>query len=180
MVSAVKKWSTRSLTPVAGLSWVSASGPCCRNSHTEPRSAVRSELKVQKSFHCSGPVKSAGMLATTQASTAPLVVATSWAQRRRRRQSTKMPPSSSSGNSFTAVPSPIITPVSTGRSRAQAQSAPATKTTASRSQFTRPVRARAGASAKPAASQGRRRLTPASSTVDSSATRASPIALTAT
>ncbi len=75
---------------------------------------------------------------------------------------------------------PIIRPVSIGRSRVQAHNAPATKTTATRSQLTRPVSNRAGESAKAAASQGRRGVTPASSHAASSVSTANPSALTIT
>ena len=79
-----------------------------------------------------------------------------------------------------ATPSPIITPVSTVRSRDHAHSAAATQATASRSQFTRPDSSRAGETANSAASQGRPRWTPASSHAASSASAPKPTAFTAT
>ena len=78
-------------------------------------------------------------------------------------------PSRNSGYSLVAAPSPTSTPVASGRPRAQVHSAPATSTTASRSQLMRPVSTSAGDAAKAAASHGRRGSTPASSQADSSA-----------
>ncbi len=79
-----------------------------------------------------------------------------------------------------AAPSPIITPVSTGRPRAHAQSAPAASITASRSQLTSPLSTSAGLTANATASQGRPGLTPARNHAASIAISPSPTALTAT
>ena len=77
-------------------------------------------------------------------------------------------PSRNSGYSLVAAPSPISTPVSTGRSRDHAHRAPATIATAIRSQLTSPVSSRAGESTKYSASQGRPRWVPARNQVASS------------
>ena len=44
---------------------------CCTTSHTDPRSAPRSELNVQKTFHSDGPERYAGRLARIHAPAAP-------------------------------------------------------------------------------------------------------------
>ena len=67
------------------------------SSQIEPRSAPRSELKVQNSFHWSGPVRYAGALASSQTITAELTTVTSWASSRRRTQMTRIAPSRNSG-----------------------------------------------------------------------------------
>ena len=74
----------------------------------------------------------------------------------------------------------MSTPVSTGRSRDHAHSAPATRATAGRSQLTSAVSASTGATAKAAASQGRRGTAVARNHVDSSARSANPKALMTT
>ncbi len=71
-----------------------------------------------------------------------------------------------------------MTPVSTGRSRDQAHTAPAVRATASRSQLISPVSSRVGEAASIAASQGRRRWVPATNHVVSRASAAKTSALT--
>ena len=67
-------------------------------SQTEPRSAPRSELKVQKSFHWSGPVRYAGALASTQTITAELTTVTTPGEPRGGvRRSRSIAPSRNSG-----------------------------------------------------------------------------------
>ena len=70
--------------------------------------------------------------------------------------------------------------MSTGLSLAQAHNAAATRTTASRSQLTRPVSNRAGEAANPSASHGRRGFTPERKSVESRAASAKNSAETIT
>jgi len=66
-------------------------------SQIEPRSAPRSELKVQKTFHSAGPLRYAGRSASTQATTAAAVATTNGRHCRRRAQMTSRPPSRNNG-----------------------------------------------------------------------------------
>ena len=151
---------------------------CARTSQSEPRSAPRSELKVQNTFHCSNPVSQAGRLASAQATAAAPAAHANRPSDRRRQATTRIGPSRNSGYSLVAVPSPISTPVSTGRSRDHAHRAPATIATAIRSQLTSPATSRTGESTKYSASHGRPRWVPARNQVAMSPKTASSSAVT--
>ena len=66
-------------------------------SHTDPRSAVRSELKRQKVFQSWGPETYAGALTSSQVTAAAADTSPSSRKRRLRRQITRIPPSRKSG-----------------------------------------------------------------------------------
>ena len=110
-------------------STVAVTPACASASQTEPRSAPRSALKDQNTFHRSASPRYAGALAS-----APR-------DRRRRPRPGRRPPAraaggrspapgraGTAGRAWSAVPSPIRTPVSTGSPRDHAHSAPATQT----------------------------------------------------
>ena len=153
--------------------------PACEStSQSEPRSAPRSALKLQKTFHCSNPVSQAGRLATAQATAAAPAAHANLPIDRRRQATTRIGPSRNSGYSLVAAPSPISTPVRTGRSRDHAHKAPATMATAIRSQLTSPVSSKAGESTKYSASHGRPRWVPARNQVAMNPKSASSSAVT--
>ncbi len=70
---------------------------CCQTSQRLPRSAPRFSLNVQKTFHCSWPVRYAGALASTHVPSAATDTRRRSGHDRRRRQITRIPPSRKSG-----------------------------------------------------------------------------------